>query len=69
VRVQFSRPMNANSFDDHVLVSYGPGVSEPPPKPKITYRPGNMSIDRGHYHPRGHGIPAGAHHVYDGRVI
>jgi hypothetical protein len=45
VRVQFSRPMNANSFDDHVLVSYGPGVSEPPPRPKITYRPGNMSIE------------------------
>jgi hypothetical protein len=45
VRVQFSRDMNAASFDRHITVTYGPGTTEAPPKFTVTSRPGNMAIE------------------------
>jgi hypothetical protein len=45
VRVQFSRDMQAASFDEHVKVTYGPGTPETPPRFTVTYRPGNLAIE------------------------
>jgi Bacterial Ig-like domain len=45
VGIQFSRDMDASSFEGHVKVHYGPDTAETPPALTVAYQPLNRSIE------------------------